>query len=154
VSVSGVSTTGPFGQTNTCTTIPAGGSCTISTSFSPTAAGAASGTLAVSSSAPGSPLTVALSGTGTASGTNLALNQPVTASGYTQTYVPANAVDGNTSSYWESTDNAFPQWFQVDLGSAVSISRTFNPSTENTASVTFNAASVWYVKLTFTANTG
>jgi hypothetical protein len=192
VSVSSVSTTGPFGQTNTCTTIPAGGSCTISTTFSPTASGAASGTLSVSSSAPGSPLTVALSGTGTTSGTNLALNQPVTASGYTQAYVPANAVDGNTSSYWESTDNAFPQWFQVDLGSAVSISRivmdlppsgawgtrtqtlsiqgstdgtnyttlvpsqgyTFNPSTGNTASVTFNAASVRYVKLTFTANTG
>ncbi len=32
-------------------------------------------------------------------------------------------MDGNTSTYWESTDNAFPQWFQVDLGSALSISR-------------------------------
>ena len=192
VSVSSVSTTGPFGQTNTCTTIPAGGSCTISTTFSPTAAGAASGTLSVTSNAPDSPLTVALSGTGTTSSTNLALNQPVTASGYTQAYVPANAFDGNTSTYWESTDNAFPQWFQVDLGSAVSISRivmdlppssawgtrtqtlsiqgstdgsnyttlapsqgyTFNPSTGNTASITFSAASVRYVKLTFTANTG
>jgi hypothetical protein len=55
--------------------------------------------------------------------TNLALNRPVTASGYTQNYVPANAVDGNTSTYWESTDNAFPQWLQVDLGSATSVSR-------------------------------
>jgi hypothetical protein len=192
-SVSSVTTTGPFGQTNTCgTSIAAHGSCTISTTFSPTATGAASGTLSVASSAPGSPLTVALSGTGISSSTNLALNQPVTASGYTQTYVPANAVDGNTSTYWESTDNAFPQWFQVDLGSAVSISRivmdlppssawntrtqtitiqgstdgtnyttlvasqgyTFNPSTGNTASITFTAASVRYVKLTFTANTG
>jgi hypothetical protein len=54
---------------------------------------------------------------------NLALNQPATASGYTQAYVPANAVDGNTSSYWESTDSAFPQWLQVDLGSAQSFSR-------------------------------
>jgi hypothetical protein len=63
-------------------------------------------------------MSFASSGGGT---TNLALNQPVTASGYTQSYVPANAVDGNTSTYWESTDNDFPQWFQVDLGSAVSI---------------------------------
>jgi hypothetical protein len=55
--------------------------------------------------------------------TNLALNQPVTASGVTQAYVAANAVDGNTSTYWESTDNAFPQWLQVDLGSSVSVSR-------------------------------
>jgi hypothetical protein len=192
VSVSSVSTTGPFSQTNTCTTIPAGGSCTISTTFAPTAAGAASGTLSVASNAPGSPLTVALSGMGVTSSANLALSQPVTASGYTQTYVPANAVDGNTSSYWESTDNAFPQWFQVDLGSAVSISRivmdlppssawgtrtqtitiqgstdgtnyttlvpsqgyTFNPAAGNTASITFNAVAVRYVKLTFTANTG
>ena len=101
-------------------------------------------------------------------------------------------MDGNTSSYWESTDNAFPQWFQVDLGSAQSISRivmdlppstswgtrtqtitiqgstdgstyttlvgsagyTFNPATGNTVTVTFSAAQVRYLKLTFTANTG
>jgi hypothetical protein len=54
---------------------------------------------------------------------NLALNRTVTASGYVQTYVPSNAVDGNTSSYWESTNNAFPQWFQVDLGSATNVGR-------------------------------
>jgi hypothetical protein len=60
---------------------------------------------------------------GGTSSTNLALHQPVTASGWTQNYVPGNAVDGNIGSYWESTDNAFPQWFQVDLGSPVSVSR-------------------------------
>jgi hypothetical protein len=124
--------------------------------------------------------------------TNLALNKPATASGYTQSYVPANAVDGNTSSYWESTDNAFPQWLQVDLGSATAVGRivmdlppstswgtrtqtitiqgstdgtnyttlvgsagyTFNPSTGNTVTVTFSAASIRYLRLTFTANTG
>jgi alpha-1,3-glucanase-like protein/F5/8 type C domain-containing protein/pectate lyase-like protein/ASPM-SPD-2-Hydin domain-containing protein len=124
VSVSSVGVTGAFSQTNTCgTSIGAGGSCTVSVKFAPTSAGGATGTLSVASSAPGSPLTVALSGTGTSSSANLALNQPTTASGYTQTYVPSNAVDGNTSSYWESTDNAFPQWFQVDLGSAVTAGR-------------------------------
>ena len=130
-------------------------------------------------------------GTGPPAGTNLALNQPATSSGYTQAYVPGNAVDGNTSSYWESTDNAFPQWFQVDLGSSVSAGRivmdlppssswgtrtqtvtiqgstdgssyttlaastgyTFNPSTGNTVTVTFTAAQVRYIKLTFTNNT-
>jgi hypothetical protein len=122
---------------------------------------------------------------------NLALDQPVTASGYTQTYTPANAVDGDTSTYWESTDNAFPQWLQVDLGSAVSISRivmdlppssswgtrtqsiTIQGSTDgtnyttvagsaaytftspaNTVTVPFPAATMRYLKLTFTANTG
>jgi chitodextrinase len=58
-----------------------------------------------------------------AANTNLALNRPTSASGYTQNYVPANAVDGNSSSYWESTDNAFPQWLQVDLGAATGVSR-------------------------------
>jgi hypothetical protein len=136
---------------------------------------------------------VGLSGTGVAAaGTNLALNRPVTASGYTQTYLPSNAVDGNSNTYWESTDNAFPQWLQVDLGSSATVGRivldlppssawgtrtqtiaiqgsadgstystlaasagyTFNPSTGNTVTVTFAAAAVRYVKLTFTANTG
>ena len=29
-------------------------------------------------------------------------------------------MDGNTSTYWESTDSDFPQWLQVDLGSTQS----------------------------------
>jgi hypothetical protein len=117
-SVSSVSASGPFSQTNTCgTSIAAGGSCTVSVTFTPTAAGTASGTLSVASSAPGSPLTVALSGTGTSSTTDLALNQPVTASSYTQTYVPANAVDGNTSTYWEATDGVWPSTITVNLQS-------------------------------------
>ena len=66
---------------------------------------------------------MALSGTGTASSTtNLALNQPVTASSVYQNYVPSNATDGNTSTYWESTDGAaYPQTITVNLGSAQSI---------------------------------
>jgi chitodextrinase len=54
---------------------------------------------------------------------NLAAGKPTSASGYTQNYVPGNAVDGNASSYWESPNNAFPQWIQVDLGSALSVGR-------------------------------
>jgi hypothetical protein len=124
VSISQLAVSGPFAQTTTCgASLGAGASCTVSIQFEPTTTGSATGTLSVASSAPSSPLTVALSGTGISSTTDLALNQPATASGYTQNYVPSNAVDGNTSSYWESTDNAFPQWFQVDLGSSVSISR-------------------------------
>jgi len=178
-SISSISTSAPFAETNTCgSSIAAGGSCTASVTFSPTAAGAATGTLSVSSSATGSPLSVALSGTGVSSATtNLALNQPATASGSTQGYVPANAVDGNTSTYWESTDNAFPQWFQVDLGSSTSVSRIvmdLPPSTAwgtrtqtiliqgstdgtnystlaGTANYTFNPATGNTVTVTFTA---
>jgi hypothetical protein len=49
--------------------------------------------------------------------TNLALNAPVSASSYTQSYVPGNAVDGDTSSYWESTDGVWPSTITVNLGS-------------------------------------
>jgi hypothetical protein len=117
-SVSSVSVSGPFTQTNTCgTSIAAGGSCTVSVKFAPAAAGSASGTLSVASSAPGSPLTVALTGTGITATTDLALNAPVTASSYTQTYVPANAVDGNTSTYWEATNGVWPATITVNLQS-------------------------------------
>jgi F5/8 type C domain/Pectate lyase superfamily protein/Abnormal spindle-like microcephaly-assoc'd, ASPM-SPD-2-Hydin len=123
--VSSIAATGDFAQTNTCgTSIAAGASCTVSVTFTPTASGTRTGTLTITSSASNSPTTVALTGTGAGTvSTNLALNQPTSASGYTQTYVPANAVDGNSSSYWESTDNAFPQWLQVDLGATKSFSR-------------------------------
>ena len=60
----------------------------------------------------------ALSGVGTASSTtDLALNKPVTASSYTQTYTPANAVDGNTSTYWEANNGAWPSTITVNLQS-------------------------------------
>ncbi|HEX3779605.1 MAG TPA: glycoside hydrolase family 3 C-terminal domain-containing protein [Pseudonocardiaceae bacterium] len=63
---------------------------------------------------------------------NLALGKTMSASGSTQNYPPGNADDGDTSSYWESTDNAFPQWLQVDLGSVSTVGRivlTLPPST-------------------------
>jgi len=64
--------------------------------------------------------------------TNLALGQVMSASSYTQTYTANNANDNNTSSYWESANNAFPQWLQVDLGASTSVSKivlTLPPST-------------------------
>jgi hypothetical protein len=63
---------------------------------------------------------------------DLALGKTMTASGYTQVYAPGNANDNDTNSYWESTDNAFPQWLQVDLGSSTPVGRivlTLPPST-------------------------
>jgi len=47
--------------------------------------------------------------------TNLGLCATMSASGYTQNYVPANVNDGNTSTYWESTDNSFPQWLEASF---------------------------------------
>jgi hypothetical protein len=122
-SVSSISVTGDFTQTNTCgSSIAANGSCTVNVKFAPTSGGALTGTLSVASSAPESPLTVALSGTGVTSTTNLALNQPITASSNASGYPATNANDGNTSSYWESLDGAaYPQTLTVNLGSVQSI---------------------------------
>jgi hypothetical protein len=121
-SISSISTASPYAQTNTCgTSLAAGATCTASVTFAPTAAGSSTGSLTVASNASNSTLTVALSGSGIASSTDLALNRPVTASSYTQNYAPANAVDGNTSTYWESVDGTWPATFTVDLGSTTTI---------------------------------
>jgi hypothetical protein len=120
-----VATTGDFAQTKTCgTTLAAGASCTVNVTFTPTATGARTGTLSVASNDPNGPLTVALSGTGgTAPVTNLAQGKPTTETSHSQVYGSGNAVDGNSSTYWESANNAFPQSITVDLGSAVSAGR-------------------------------
>jgi hypothetical protein len=54
---------------------------------------------------------------------NLAQGRPTAESGHADVYGSGNAVDGNQGSYWESTNNAFPQWLQVDLGSAVTVNQ-------------------------------
>ncbi|MEV3856458.1 discoidin domain-containing protein [Streptomyces sp. NPDC050095] len=54
---------------------------------------------------------------------DLALHRPATASSTTQAYGPGNAVDGDPRTYWESANNAFPQWLQVDLGATTTIRR-------------------------------
>jgi hypothetical protein len=38
-------------------------------------------------------------------------------------YGAGNAGDGNANTYWESQNNAFPQWLQVDLGASVSVNQ-------------------------------
>ena len=123
--VSQVTVSGDFGQTNSCgTSIAAGASCTVSVTFHPSASGARTGTLSVVSTATNSPTTVALSGTGTAPvNTDLAAGKATSESSHTQTYASGNVTDSNQNTYWESVNNVFPQWVQVDLGSAQTVAR-------------------------------
>jgi Carbohydrate binding module (family 6)/F5/8 type C domain len=58
-----------------------------------------------------------------AGGANLAAGKPTGESSHTDGYVSSNVTDGNQSTYWESTNNVFPQWVQLDLGSSQSASR-------------------------------
>lgn len=110
---------------------------------------------------------------------NLAQGKAVTASGSQGGYPAGNAVDGNASSYWESTNNAFPQTLTVDLGSATTVGRVvlklppswgrrtqtiavgggspagyvFDPATGNTVTIPVSSTDR-YLRLTFTGNTG
>ncbi len=69
LAITGVSTTGDFSQTNTCgSSVPAGKTCTISTTFTPTLVGTRTGTLTVTDGASNSPQTVSLAGTGSTAG--------------------------------------------------------------------------------------
>ena len=65
LTISGITASGDFSQTNTCgTTVSAGANCSISVTFKPTAGGNRTGTISISDNASGSPQSVALSGTG------------------------------------------------------------------------------------------
>ncbi|MFJ9352844.1 discoidin domain-containing protein [Streptomyces mirabilis] len=191
-SITGVTAGGDFAQTNTCgTALAAGANCTVSVTFGPTASGTRTGTLTLTGDQSNNPTTVALSGTGTdTTGTDLAAGKPTSESSHTDVYPSSNVTDGNQGSYWESANNTFPQWVQVDLGSARSASRvvlqlpagwgartqtltlggstdgttfttlkssaahTFDPSTRNTVTLTFPAATQRYFRVTITANSG
>ncbi len=65
LTISSITTSGDFGQTNNCGgTLAGGASCTINVTFTPTVSGSRSGTLSIADNATASPQTVALSGTG------------------------------------------------------------------------------------------
>jgi uncharacterized repeat protein (TIGR01451 family) len=127
-----------------------------------------------------------------AGGPNLSLGRPVSASGSNAGFPAGNVNDGNAASYWESPNNVFPQWVQIDLGSGVAIDqvklklppdtawgtrtqtlsvqgstdgtsfstlsgsagRVFNPATANAVTIDFTAATVRFVRVTITGNTG
>ncbi|MFF4501457.1 discoidin domain-containing protein [Streptomyces sp. NPDC001401] len=54
---------------------------------------------------------------------NLAKGRQATATGSQDVYTPGKAVDSDANTYWESTNNAFPQSWTVDLGSAQAVRR-------------------------------
>ena len=65
LSISGIVASGDFAQSNTCgTSLAAGASCSITATFTPTAAGARTGSITITDNASGSPQHVTLTGTG------------------------------------------------------------------------------------------
>jgi len=66
LSITSISASGDFAEAQTCgSSVATGATCTISVTFTPTAAGSRTGALTITDNASGSPQTVALSGTGT-----------------------------------------------------------------------------------------
>jgi sugar lactone lactonase YvrE len=93
LAISTISASGDFAETQTCgSSVAAGSSCTVSVTFTPTAAGNRSGTLTISDNASGSPQTVVLSGTGT---TPVSPTPAVTLSPTSLAFTPET--DGTTS---------------------------------------------------------
>jgi FG-GAP-like repeat/Abnormal spindle-like microcephaly-assoc'd, ASPM-SPD-2-Hydin len=82
-----------FDQTNNCTSVQPGASCTIKVAFAPTAAGNASASLAVTDNAVGSPQKIALSGTATAA-PDFAIG-PASGSSNSATVIPGQTASFN-----------------------------------------------------------
>jgi hypothetical protein len=69
LTITAISAAGDFAQTNTCGgSVAQGGSCTIGVTFTPTAAGARTGSLTIADNAANSPQSVSLTGTGVSAG--------------------------------------------------------------------------------------
>ncbi len=141
LSISKVSVTGSFTQTNTCgTTVAAGGSCTFSVKFKPTKIGTLTGSVAITDNASGSPQTIALTGTGTyiqLTPTNLNFgNQPVGTKSLPEKITLSNkgsvAVSITSISFTGANSGDYSQTNtcgnSVPAGASCSISVTFTPS--------------------------
>ncbi|MFF5113953.1 discoidin domain-containing protein [Streptosporangium sp. NPDC000509] len=58
-----------------------------------------------------------------AAGPNLAVGKAASSSSVNAPYGAGNVTDGNATTYWESSNNTFPQWVQVDLGAVTSVNQ-------------------------------
>jgi hypothetical protein len=89
------------------------------------------GQLALTPTRPTSPV-LSTGGTQPPPTTDQALHKSTSESSHTQNLFSGNAVDGDQNTYWESANNAFPQWVQVDLGASSTARRivlTLPPAT-------------------------
>ena len=150
-----------FSQTNNCSSVAAGSSCTISVTFTPTSAGSKSGSISISHNASGSPSTISLSGTGSGSSTpaptivvspaSLSFSQTVNTTSAAQTVTVRNSgnatltvsgvsLTGVDAGQFSQTNNCS----SVAAGSSCTISVTFKPTSAGSKSasisITHNAS--------------
>ena len=144
LSIAAISTTGDFAQTSNCplspNTLGAQASCSISVTFTPTAAGSRTGVLTVKDNATNSPQTASLSGTGiipaALSSSALAFgNQPVNAISAAKVVtlqnslsVPLTIASISTSGDFAQTSNCPLSPGTLSAKGSCSISVTFTPT--------------------------
>jgi Bacterial Ig-like domain (group 3)/Abnormal spindle-like microcephaly-assoc'd, ASPM-SPD-2-Hydin len=150
LSITKVSVSGPFTQTNTCgSQVAAGASCTFSVKFKPTKSGTSSGSVSITDNATGSPQKITLTGTGTDiqfTPTSLNFgNQPVGTKSLAKKITLSNKASVNVSitsiSITGTNKGDFAQTntcgTSVKAGASCSITVTFTPAAKGkrTASV-------------------
>ncbi len=151
LSISGVSVSGDFAQSNTCTSVVAGGNCVITITFTPTVAGTRNGILSITDNASGSPHTTSLSGTGVPASTPGATltpstlsfgNQSVGTSSSTQAVTLTNSGNASLSISGISVSGDFSETHNcgATLGAAAScsINVTFQPTVTGTRTGTLS----------------
>jgi FG-GAP-like repeat/Abnormal spindle-like microcephaly-assoc'd, ASPM-SPD-2-Hydin/FG-GAP repeat len=151
VSISTISTSGDFAETNNCgASVAAGGTCQISVTFTPTATGVRTGMLTATDNASGSPQTVSLSGTALSSDVTLSpatLLFAAQVSGTTsaaQNVTLSNAGNAALSITTISTSGDFAETNKcgtsVAAGGACQISVTFTPTSGGSRTGTLTVA--------------
>ena len=153
LTISSITASGDFTQTNNCgTSVAAGANCTVSVFFTPTATGTRRGSLSISDNATDSPNTVNLTGTGVAAGPAVSLapaslifsSQTVgttsgaqivtlTNSGDAALSITSLAVTGANASDFVQTNNCGSS---VAAGANCAISVTFTPSASGPCTAT------------------
>jgi hypothetical protein len=138
LSITNIGITGDYAQTNNCSsTLASSASCTINVTFTPTATGTRSSTLAVTDSATGSPQTVTLSGTGLSAAvaltpTNLAFSSaPIGTTSAAQTVTLTNQGNATLSISKVSVTGNFAQTNNCSstlvAAASCTVSVTFTP---------------------------
>lgn len=157
ITISSITTSGDFAQTNHCgTSVAAGANCTVSVVFTPTATGTRNGSLSISDNVTDRPNTVALTGTGIAAGPAVSLapagltfsNQTVgttsgaqivtlTNTGNATINITSLVITGVNVSDFVQTNNCGSS---VAAGANCTISVTFKPSGSGACTATLTIA--------------
>jgi N,N-dimethylformamidase beta subunit-like, C-terminal/HYDIN/CFA65/VesB-like, Ig-like domain/Cep192 domain 4 len=149
---------GDYAQTNTCpSTLAANAGCTISVTFSPSAAGSRTASITVTDSATGSPHNVSLTGTGTAPSvtlsptsltyatqtvgtTSAAQTSTLTNSGSAPLAISSIGIVGTNAGDFAQTNNCPSGGSTLAAGASCTVSVTFSPTTAGTRSATVSVA--------------